>query len=300
MTKKEYMIEKYDAYAKKYAERRMDFFIDPSIARIDPFKIADNVYYVGDKKVCIHLIDTGDGLILVDSGYLGAAHLLVDSIWRAGFDPRDIRIILHTHGHSDHFGASDAFKRIYGCKNAVSRVDAEYMRERYKDGTLGSKLYPLARLPEFDMEIEDGDVIELGNVKIKCILCPGHTEGVLSLFFDTTYEGKTYLVGLFGGVGTNALTLPYIYKNGYTEKLPYKMLDSIERLRKISVDIHLGNHPSNNHTLQKRERQLTEGGNPFIDPSSWGELLDSLEGTTKKIIEENDALSKEAEALGYN
>ena len=69
------------------------FNTNPSTVRFEPFKIADGLYYVGDRKVCIHLIDTNDGLILIDSGYLGAAHLLVDSIWRAGFDPVNIRWI---------------------------------------------------------------------------------------------------------------------------------------------------------------------------------------------------------------
>ena len=85
MTRKEYFIKKYDDFRISYLAHMMDFMHHPSIARIEPFKIADGLYYVGDKKVCIHLIDTGDGLILIDSGYLGAEHLLVDSIWRAGF-----------------------------------------------------------------------------------------------------------------------------------------------------------------------------------------------------------------------
>ena len=289
MTRNEYMIKKYDDYRSKYLERNMDFFRHPSVARIDPFQIADNLYYVGDKKVCVHLIDSGDGLVLIDSGYLGAEHLLVDSIWRVGLDPKNIKIILHTHGHSDHFGASEEFKRMYGCKLIISRVDAELVRRN----NVSSQLFPLATVPTFDEEIEDGDIVEIGNVKIRSVLTPGHTEGVMSFFFDTTYRSNTYTVGLFGGAGTNALALPYILKNGYTEDLPLKMLESIELLRKEKVDIHLGNHPGNNRTLEKREKQLKDGGNPFIDESSWIEFLDSLESKVRTTILDNSKLDKE-------
>ncbi len=297
MTREEYLAEKYAAYRDKYTSGKMDFYHNPSIARIDPFKIADGLWYVGDKKVCIHLIDTGDGLILIDSGFLGATHILVDSIWRAGFDPRDIRMIIHTHGHSDHFGASDEFKHMYGCKLAISRVDAEYTKRQAESGSFGGKLFPLAKVPEFDVLIEDGETIELGNVKIKCILTPGHTEGVLSLFFDVTYEGKTYKAGLFGGAGTNSIKLFAIYKNGYPENAPEQMLDSIALLKGIDVDIHLGNHPGNNKTLDKRKRQLEEGGNPFIDKTSWGSFLEKLEKEVHKTIEDNEKLKAELDAL---
>lgn len=297
MTKKEYLTELTVARTNEYYKNKMEFFTNPSTERIDPFKIADGLYYVGDKKVCIHLIDTGDGLILIDSGFLGATHLLVDSIWRLGFDPRNVRLIIHTHGHTDHYGASDEFKIMYGSKLAISRVDAEMVRKKSEKGNIGGKYYPLAKAPEFDIEIEDGEIIEMGRVKIRCVLSPGHTEGVLSLFFDVTDEGKTYRAGLFGGVGINTLGLAAILTYGYPEDMPNRMLSTIEMLRSESVEIHLGNHPGDNRVLQKREQQLAEGGNPFIENESWGRLLDALVTRVNNVIENNEKLREELAAL---
>lgn len=300
MTKKEYLNHEYSIFMKNYAAHTKEFYTNPSMAKMDPFKIADNIYYVGDKKVCIHLIDTGDGLILVDSGYLGAAHILVDSIWRAGFDPKNIKMIIHTHGHTDHYGASEEFRRMYGCKLAISRVDAEVLRPLVEDGRALHEFFPLSKAPEFDMEIEDGEVIELGNTKIRCVLTPGHTAGVISLFFDATYEGKTYPVGLFGGAGINALTLKYIYSDkNYTSYIgcPQDMLNSIEKIWNEPVVIHLGNHPGNNNTLEKREKMLKEGGNPFIDPESWKNFLGALRDKTNSIIKANDELERKLDNL---
>ena len=293
MTREEFLMEKYGEMIGRYHENKKAFNTNPSIARIEPFKIADNLYYVGDKKVCIHLIDTGDGLILIDSGYLGATHLLVDSIWRAGFDPKNVRWIIHTHGHTDHYGASEEFRIMYGTKLAISKVDARIIA----GANIASELFPFAKVPEFDREIEDGEIFELGNVKIRCVLTAGHTDGVLSLFFEVSDNGKTYLAGMLGGAGTNALTLPYICRNKRKEDPTQQMLRSIEKIWNEPVVVHLGNHPSNNKTLQKREQQINEGGNPFVAPDSWHEFLDELRNNVEKIIIDNENLEKEISEL---
>lgn len=295
MNSKEILIKKYNDFRVNYDKHNKGFYTNPSIARIEPFKIADGLYYVGDKKVCIHLLDTGDGLILIDSGYLGAAHLLVDSIWRAGFDPQNICWIIHTHAHYDHFGASDEFRRMYGAKLAISRIDAERIREKPHRAHVNNEMFPFAKIPDFDYEIEDGEIFALGNVKIRCIVTPGHTQGVLSLFFDVTENGKTYLAGLYGGAGVNALTLPYICYNDDPENCPQQMLESIEKIWDEKVVVHLGNHPNNNQTLEKREQQIKEGGNPFIAPDSWQKFLSQLKAKVQTIIQNNQALKKEIE-----
>ena len=45
-----------------------------------PFKIADNMYYVGNKDVSCHLFDTGEGLLLLDTSYTQASYQLLESI----------------------------------------------------------------------------------------------------------------------------------------------------------------------------------------------------------------------------
>lgn len=298
MNKKEIMLQKYAEFVRKNEERSKAFYTNPSIVRIEPFKIADELYYVGDKKVCIHLIDTGDGLILLDSGYFGAAHLLIDSIWRAGFDPANVRWIIHSHGHHDHYGASEEFRKMYGTKLAISRVDAESLRQKPHRASFNCNI-PLAKTPEFDYEIEDGEIFKLGNIKIRCVLTPGHTDGVMSFFFDVTYNGNKYLAGMLGGAGVNALKLPHVYFNEREEDPSHQMLRSIEKIWDEPVVVHLGNHPANNNTLQKREQQLKEGSNPFVAPDSWHNFLETLKNRVEEIIVENENLEKEVSELIY-
>jgi metallo-beta-lactamase class B len=120
---------------------------------------------------------------------------------------------------------------------------------------------------------------------------------VLTLFFDVTYEGKTYKAGLFGGAGVNAVKLTYLYKNDSPLDFPQQLIASAERMKQEKVDIHLGNHPGNNHTFEKYRKMSEEGGNPFIDENSWGNFLEELQAKVYQIIEENDRLDAEIDKL---
>lgn len=299
MTREEFLETKYQEYRKNHWDAHKSFFKNAAVGRFEPFKMSDNIWYVGDTYVCVHLIDTGDGLILIDSGYIGATHLLTDTIWRAGFDPKNVKWIIHSHGHYDHFGASNDFKHMYGTKLAISRVDGEGIAEYPERAHIDYKVFPYAEVPEFDLLLDDGEVFELGNTRIRCVLTPGHTIGVMTYFFNTTWEGKEYVAATFGGAGVGAVTLPHTTHNKFPADLPYQMLESIDRVMGETVHIQLGNHPGNNDTLGKREKQLREGGNPFLSPSgdAWRTFLESLKKSVYDHIEINKQLEKEMENL---
>ena len=281
----------YQERLKEYVDKMADFCRDPAKYHEDPFRIYGPLYYVGDRRVCLHLIDTGEGLVLIDSGYPHCIHMLTDSIWRLGFDPKDIRLIVHTHGHYDHFGASNEFRRLYGCDLAISRVDAEYMKKDPRFSLLEwSPDTPAAYdPPEFQVLLEDGQDLTIGNLTIHCRLVPGHTPGVMAFFFDVTENGKTLRAGLLGGVGLSALRRYHIEEFGLPAHLPQDMLRAVESLKAEHVDIHLGNHPGNNHTLEKREKMIATGENPFLSETDWGVFLTDLEAGIRKVIAEDAA-----------
>ena len=58
---------------------------------ISPFQITDDIWYVGNASVASHIIDTGEGLLLIDTGYPQTTYLLIESIRAAGFDPNAIQ-----------------------------------------------------------------------------------------------------------------------------------------------------------------------------------------------------------------
>lgn len=77
----------YDEFMGQLFGRLDDMKKYPWKYYVKPFRIIGNVWYVGDKMVCMHLIDTGDGLILIDTGYPTNKYTLINAIWEAGFNP---------------------------------------------------------------------------------------------------------------------------------------------------------------------------------------------------------------------
>ena len=64
------------------------------MTKVAPFRMIGNLYFVGTKEASSHLIDTGDGLILIDTGYQSCADMIVESMSTLGFDIKDVKIIL--------------------------------------------------------------------------------------------------------------------------------------------------------------------------------------------------------------
>lgn len=284
----------YEEWAKEHAEEynknHAGFYAEPSTRDLPPFPIADDLYYVGDKMVCIHLIRTDEGLILLDAGYPSAKHLLMASILRLGFQPADVRWIILTHAHHDHYGAANEFRRLYGTKVALSAVDAASMREKPARAYASTNV--AQKLPVIDHELQDGEIFSFGGKNIRCVLTPGHTLGTMSFFFDVTYEGNTYHAGLFGGAGVSPMKLPSMLHYEMPLDMPQRMLASLDAVKDEPVDIHLGNHPHNNNTIKRREKQLAEGGNPFIKATTWPNFLLGLRQKTERIMAENIELAK--------
>lgn len=273
-----------EKYKKSYREieqlqqtKNLEYYAHPARYYVKPFKIVGNLYYIGDSKVCAHLIDTGDGLIMFDSGFQHSIHLLVQAVWEAGFNPAAIRWLIHSHEHFDHIGAANEFKDLYGCKLAISRAGAEIMRERPELVYLKACPNPYASLFTPDLELEDGQVLKLGNTTIECVLTPGHSPGVMSFFFDTKENGTTYHVGYFGGAGFNTLYREKLLEDGLPLSMRETFLESLQKVRERPVDVVLGNHPRQNETLKKREQQLADPKtNPFVDPGEWKRFINEL------------------------
>lgn len=233
--------------------------------KMEPFKIVGDVYFVGSFAASTHIIDTGDGLILIDPGYIETLHLVVDSIYKMGFKPEDIQYIVNTHWHSDHTGATKALASLCGAKTLIGKNDAE----------------KAARYFKADILLSDGDVLELGRTKMRFLETPGHTKGTVSLFFETEENGKTYRVGMFGGAGANTL----VRENFDYDNCREDYLNSVHRLLGEKVDVFIGNHVWNNNTEVFGEILRKTGENKFIDSSLWTNFLNFCEKRAISVAE---------------
>lgn len=116
----------------------------------------------------------------------------------------DVEYILLTHGHFDHIMGLTALKKALNAKAVINKNDL----------VISDNINEFARLfgmpgttpPTYEKFVEDGDCINVGNMSIKVIHTPGHTEGgVCYLIGDDLFSGDTLFRGsvgrtdLFGG-----------------------------------------------------------------------------------------------------
>ena len=252
-----------------------DWVNRPWMLTAPAFAIADNLYYVGNAHFSSHLVVGKQGIVLIDTPYKEHAYLLTESIRSVGVNPGDITLILHTHHHYDHIGATRRIKELSHAAVGLGAADIEVM-----------KANPPQHLEPFEVEqpLKHGDTIDLGDTVIHCHHTPGHTPGTMSFTFDVRIDGQRYMAGLFGGPGTHPL------KKGSPCRYPgnrEEFLRTLDYLMSLDVDIWLGAHPFVNNTLGKYERlQNGEKPSPFIDREGWSRSLRSIKARAQTIIAE--------------
>ena len=262
-----------------------DIMRSPWLWEVAPFRIADNLYYVGNKDVSSHLVDTGEGLLLLDTGYTQATHMLLDSVRAMGFAPADIKWILHSHGHLDHFGCTRILVEKYGCKTYFPAVDLPLLNERadlnWHEEFGQNYEPPYDTWFEPDVLVHPGDVLQFGNTKVEFFDAGGHTPGTLAIRFNLPGGLKA---AMHGGVGVNTLSFAYSQKKNLGSTWCDAFIRNVRNLYGLEVDIVLGNHPKQTGTFVKMERMGGED-NPFIDPGEWDRLMASCEKKYNRLQE---------------
>lgn len=144
------------------------------LERIVVGPLETNCYVVGDET-------TGEGIV-IDPG--DDSSKILEVISRKNLTIRDI---INTHCHSDHTGANEQIKKKTNAKILIHKEDAKYINSA-------------------DMELQEGDKINVGDIIFNVIHTPGHTEGGICLIYnniifsgDTLFEGGIGRTDLPGG-----------------------------------------------------------------------------------------------------
>jgi len=151
------------------------------LAPLPPEKIFGNSYLVGFGGLSVALIDTGDGLILIDGALPQAAPAILANVRTLGFKPEDIKYILSTEPHPDHAGGVAALARDTGATVVASVRSAEALqsgRRAADDPQFGydMRFPPVART----RTIGDRETLRVGKAVITAHATPGHTMGSMS------------------------------------------------------------------------------------------------------------------------
>jgi metallo-beta-lactamase class B len=259
---------------------------DPAIQKVEAFQIFDNVYYVGMEWVAAYVIDTGDGLILIDALYGDWVDHLMEGVDKLGFEPQQIKYIIPTHGHFDHAGGADAIQKLSGAKVLMTAEDLQLGRDSVDDPRLGYTI------PDVDI-VEDGDRVELGNNIITMYKTPGHTTGVLSLTY-TVYDGDSQHKAItLGGVGLNFA--------GVERTETY--IESYQRLQGLQdgIEVSLPNHAAMAQVFERRDQlasRATQEPHPFVDADSYkASLVQFLAAARDKLEKEKAGTAESPEEM---
>ena len=124
--------------------------------------------------------------VIIDPG--AEANYLIKEIEVLGIE---IDKILLTHCHFDHNGAVKELKEKFNCEVYINRDEEEYM-EIDSTGIFG-------KLPKFYEYVNEGEIINSGNLNFKVIFTPGHTKGgTCYLINDSIFTGDTLFNGSIG------------------------------------------------------------------------------------------------------
>lgn len=178
-------------------------------------------YKLGPLKTNCYLLrdlDTNK-MAIVDPG--GISKKLDDDIEK--FLKENFCYIILTHGHFDHIRKAQRYKELTNSKIIISEDEKDFT----EDSSLNlSCKFGQKPIPYFksDIFVNEGDIISLGNTKIKVIKTPGHTRGsVCYLVDDCIFSGDTLMKDSIGRTDLNT--------GNFND-----MINSIKKLSLLEVD----------------------------------------------------------------
>ena len=216
-------------------------------------KIGPHLHRIGNDIVAAYLIDTDEGVTLIDAGLPGHWRDLRRELAAMGRTPADVRGIVLTHGDSDHLGFAERLRRETGIPVFIHAADADRAKGGDKPkpsmgrmrlgaalrflGYSASKGGLRTRYLTEVREVADGDVLPLPGSPV-VIGMPGHSPGSIAVHIpvaDAVCVGDALTTRhvLTGRVGPQPAP--------FTDE-PDEALDSLARLATIDASWVLPGH----------------------------------------------------------
>jgi len=211
-------------------------------------RLFDNLYFIGNDNVCGYLLSTSEGLIMIDCMNPGDMKYLEERIEQCGFNPSEIKALIITHGHGDHYGDAGLFREKYGCKLYMSEVDEKFALDPNNSPRKTSMPFAM------DGYLVPGTDFVLGDTRISVYSTPGHTPGCVSFIFTVYDCGVPHRCMIWGGTGPSAAI--------ETVEQQLRSVDYFDWVcRRENVDVEVGNHPFTDNMLKRMEliREIVDG-----------------------------------------
>lgn len=218
----------------------------PPYTSVTPIKLFDNLYFVGTTVVGAFIVDTGDGLVMIDSGNGDTdAAMMVNDMLKLGLDPSKIKLILLSHEHFDHYGGVQYLKNKVcpDAKVAMSLVGWNMLQ------TVPSEwAYVGSRPQSIDIFLTDGMKIKVGSEIFQIVATPGHSPGCVSFIFPVTDNGEAHMAGLMGG---SAVWPTQVETRLYKSSIEYFKAFAAENKCDVGLRVHSRNRDFESLLIRK-------------------------------------------------
>nr|WP_304655168.1 subclass B3 metallo-beta-lactamase [Neorhizobium galegae] len=235
-----------------------------------PFRITDNIYYVGTKGLASYLIISGREAILLDATLDENVASIERNIQSLEFGLRDIKIIINSHAHFDHAAGIGRLKKSTGAEVAAMAGDKSALENGRQEGDTdyGGAVFPAVKV---DRILNDGDKVTLGDVTLTASLTAGHTKGCTTWSMTSPDRGSVRRVvfpcsiSVAGNILVDNKSYPTIVED---------FRRSFGRLASMKADVVLPAHPEV-VGLFKRKEKLDAGDNQaFVDSGLLIKIVD--------------------------
>ena len=152
---------------------------------LEPFEIADDLYYVGSAGLAAYLFASDEGHILLDVPLDENVPMIVENVRRVGLDPDDIEVLIASHAHFDHVGGLARMREITGAQVVLSEGDAALIAAGGA-GPAGAGAFPPVRA---DRVIQHQETVRSGGWTLTAHVTAGHTPGCTSWSGTATIGG---------------------------------------------------------------------------------------------------------------
>ncbi len=238
------------------------------------FRVIGNLYGVGTYDLSVFLITTDAGHILINTGLADSTAMIRDNIESLGFRLEDVEILLTMQAHWDHVAAMSEIKQIADAQVWATAKDARVLEDGgFSDAHFGGEetFTPVT----VERILEEGDVIELGGIRLTVYEHPGHTEGSSSYTMQVTEGGVEYDV-VIANMGTinpgKRLEVDPTYP-GVSEDFA----STYRRQKQMDVDVFVSAHASQYGMHDKYVPGQAYSPDTFVDPEGFLTAVERLE-----------------------
>jgi len=239
-----------------------------------PKRIHGNSYLIGFRKMNVALIDSGAGLIVIDSALPQSVAAVEANIRALGFDLRDVKLILSTEPHYDHAGGLAALARDTGATVVASAPAAAVLRAG-RSGADDPQFGQLPALPRVTGKlrvVRDGEAIRLGKVIVTAVATPGHTAGSMSWRWQSCEAGRCLNMVFVSSLNPVSVE-GYRFSDPAHAAWVAAFRRTIGRVGALPCDVLFTAHPDNSGGDTKFAAfEARPTPNPFIDPGACREL----------------------------